>query len=264
MLKRSKFAATLLACAAGSLGWTLVGSGQQGSAARAIPLANEWPTYGHDPSGMRFSPLTQITPANVANLQVAWVYHMKPPTPAPAEGAGRGRGGAGFSSSEVTPLVINGVMYIATPYYRVAAVDSSNGKELWTYRLPSGNPSMRGVEYWPGDGQTPPQIVFGSSDGKMYSLNAKTGLPNEAFGEKGIVNLDTPEILQGLPGSNGLSSPPTMYKNLIITGGRTQENPPKGPAGDVRAWDIKPPKLGLLKVHPDIRVRLEVTAHATG
>src|SRR5580765_7931051 len=181
------------------------------SSGTAPVASKEWPTYGHDSGGMRFSPLTQITPANVGQLQVAWVYHMKPsaPAPAPAEGAGRGRGSAaGFSSSEVTPLVIDGVMYIATPYYRVAAVDSSTGKEVWSYRLPSGNPSTRGVEYWPGDGQTPPQVVFGSSDGKMYSLNAKTGAPNEAFGEKGIVNLDTPEILQGQPGSNGLSSPP--------------------------------------------------------
>ena len=94
---------------------------------------------------------------------------------APAPGRGRGRGGTGFSSSEVTPLVINGTMYLATPYYRVVAVDPTTGKEIWAFRLPSGNPSTRGVEYWPGDAQTPPQIVFGSSDGKLYSLDAKTG-----------------------------------------------------------------------------------------
>ena len=101
---------------------------------------------------MRFSPLTQITPANVEQLQVAWVYHMKPaasPTdgragapaagganapvgdtpPAAAQGRGRGRGGSGFASSEVTPLVINGTMYLATPYSRVVAVDPTTGKE---------------------------------------------------------------------------------------------------------------------------------------
>ena len=91
---------------------------------------------------------------------------------------------------------------------------------------------------WPGDAQTPAQIVFGSSDAKLYSVDAKTGKPNEAFGDKGIVNLNTPEILQGLPGRNALSSPPVVYKNLVITGGTTQENPPRGPAGDVRAWDM--------------------------
>jgi quinoprotein glucose dehydrogenase len=210
----------------------------------------EWPTHGHDPGGMRFSPVTQITPANVSELQVAWVYHMRP-EPAPgaapagaaggagaAPGRGRGRGGSGFASSETTPLVVNGVMYISTPYGRVVALDPTTGKEVWIFQLPSSNPSTRGVEYWPGDAQTPAQIVFGTGNGRLYSLDAKTGKPNEAFGEKGSVDLNTPEILQGLPGSNGLSSPPTMYKHLIITGGRTQENPPKGPAGDVRAWDI--------------------------
>jgi quinoprotein glucose dehydrogenase len=134
-------------------------------------------------------------------------------------------------------------MYVATPYGRVVALDPTNGREMWVYQLPSGNPSVRGVEYWPGDARTPPQIVFGSSNGRLYSIDAKSGRPNEAFGEKGIVNLDTPEILNGLPGSNGLSSPPVVYRNLVITGGRTQENPPLGPAGDVRAWDIHTGRL---------------------
>jgi len=106
------------------------------SSAPAPIASKEWPTYGHDPGGMRFSPLTQITPANVGQLQVAWVYHMKPSAPATGEAAGRGRGGAGFNSSEVTPLVINGVMYIATPYYRVAAVDSSTGNPRRGARRP--------------------------------------------------------------------------------------------------------------------------------
>ena len=221
--------------------------------------SREWPTYGHDPGGQRFSPVSQITPANVSRLQVAWIYHMRPSAAeGPASGAaaaggragagaaggeagrgrGRGRGGSGFSSSEVTPLVINGVMYIATPYYRVVAVDPTSGRELWAYQLPSGNPSMRGVEYWPGDARTPAQIVFGSSDGKLYSLDARTGIPNPAFGTNGRVELNTPEILQGESGNNALSSPPIVYKHLVITGGRTQENPPKGVAGDVRAWDV--------------------------
>ena len=157
----------------------------------ARPAAsNEWPTYGHDPGGMRFSPLTQITPANVGQLQVAWVYHMRPVRtaagcpPAPparpvAAASGRDAGAAaaarGSPPSETTPIVINGVMYISTPYGRVVALDPTTGKELWVFQLPSGNPSTRGVEYWPGDAQTPPQIVFGTSNGQLYSLDAKTG-----------------------------------------------------------------------------------------
>ena len=212
--------------------------------------SKEWPTYGHDAGGMRFSPLTQITPANVDQLKVAWVYHMKPAAPAPAAGEvdaapgrGRGRGGSGLSGSETTPIIANGVMYLSTPYGRVVALDPTTGKEAWAFQLPAGNPSTRGVEYWPGDAQTPAQIVFGSSNAKLFSLDAKTGKPNDAFGDHGVVELNTPEILQGLPGRDALGSPPIMYKNLIITGGQTQENPPKGPVGDVRAWDVHNGKL---------------------
>ena len=190
---------------------------------------------------------------------------MKPPAPAkppatsqaavppvdPGEGvlpgfAGRGGRGAnpgGFQAGETTALVINGVMYVSTPYGRVVALDPTTGKEKWVFPLPTGSPSTRGVEYFSGDRQTPPQIVFGSSDGKLYSLDAMTGEPNDAFGVKGVVDLNTPEILQGLPGNDGLSSPPIMYKNLIIIGGRTQEGPGQGPAGDVRAWDVHTGKL---------------------
>ena len=81
------------------------------------------------------------------------------------------------------------------------------------------------------------------SEGKLFSLDAKTGKTRDEFGENGIVNLNTPEILQGLPGNNSLSSPPVVYRNLIITGGRTQESPALGPAGDVRAWDVHSGKL---------------------
>ncbi len=223
--------------------------------------AKEWQTYGHDPGGMRYSPLKQITSGNVTKLKTAWVYHMRPPgftggtpTPRPAarpggpvgdepEGGRRFQFGSGFRPSEGTPLVIRGIMYLATPYSRVAAVDPVNGKELWSFQLPSSNPSTRGLEYWPGDGKTPAQVVFGSTDGKLYSLDAKSGKPNPAFGDNGVINLNTGSIMRGLPGRNGLTSPPIVYKHLVITGGTTQENPPHGPAGDVRAWDMRTGKL---------------------
>src|SRR6187455_3325535 len=114
----------LSACAAAAV--MSVGYGVLAQSAPKAP-SKEWPTYGHDAGGMRFSPLTQITPANVGGLEVAWTYHMKPPAPPPTtpapQGRGRGRGGSGFNASEVTPLVVNGTMYIATPYSRVVAVD---------------------------------------------------------------------------------------------------------------------------------------------
>ena len=228
-----------------------------------VESAKEWPTYGHNAGSMRFSPLKQINPANVGKLKVAWVYHMRPqnfatgasaqparparpgaPVGDEPETPGRSRGfGSGFRPSEVTPLVIRGIMYITTPYSRVAALDPVTGKELWSYALSSTNPSPRGLEYWAGDGKTPAQIVFGSMDGKLYSVDAKTGKPNPAFGDNGIVNLNTDSIMRGLPGRNALTSPPIVYKNFVITGGTTQENPPLGPAGDVRAWDMRTGKL---------------------
>jgi len=193
--------------------------------------AKDWPTYGHDAGGMRFSPLAEINATNVGRLKVAWVYHMRP------------AGAARFLPSETTPLVVDGVMYLSTPYSRVVAIDPITGKEIWTFHLPTSSPSTRGVEYWSGDAHTPPQVVCGSGDGKLYSLNARTGKPNDAFGDNGIVNLNTADIMQGLPGRNGLSSPPIVYKNLVIAGGTTQEIPALGPAGDVRAWDMHTGKL---------------------
>jgi quinoprotein glucose dehydrogenase len=225
--------------------------------------AKEWRTYGHDPGAMRFSPLRQITPENVSQLKVAWVHHMKPTgfTAAapqrprapggpvgdePEAAAARSRGpqfGSGMRPSQVTPLVIRGVMYITSPYSRVTALDPVTGQEFWSFALPAGVPSTRGLEYWPGDGKTPAQLVFGSSDGKLYSIDAKTGKPNPGFGDNGVINLNTEDIMRGLPGRNMLTSPPTVYRNLVITGGTTQENPPLGPAGDVRAWDMRTGKL---------------------
>jgi quinoprotein glucose dehydrogenase len=245
---------------------------------QTVPAGTEWPTYGHDRGGQRFSPLTQITPQNVANLKPAWVYHMRPEgyvapgrggaaaapaggrgaappdqvaqqaaaegaPPAAGRGGGRGGAGTGFSASEVTPLVINGVMYISSPYGRVVALDPQTGKEVWVYQLPSGAPATRGVEYFEGDATTPAQIVVTTADAKLFTLDAKTGQLNPKFGVDGIVDLNTPEILKGYPGSNGLSSPAIMYKNLIIVGGRTTEANGPGPAGDVRAFDIHDGKL---------------------
>ncbi len=164
------------------------GTHAQSKPAAAAP-ATEWPTYGHDQGGARFSPLAQITPANVSRLQIAWVYHMKPagagptaPVPvepeAPAPPGRGGRpfgGGSGFAASETTPLIVGGIMYIASPYGRVVALNPTTGKELWVFQLPSSSPATRGVEYWPGDAIRTPRIVFGSADGKLYSLDAESG-----------------------------------------------------------------------------------------
>ena len=212
--------------------------------------STEWPTYGHDSGGMRFSPLKQITPANVSTLEIAWVYHLKPegyvaPTRAGRAGAA-GRGGApgrgegpggrgaptGFNSSEGTPLIVGGLMYVASPYGRVVALNPTTGKEVWAYQLPGGNPSTRGVEYFPGDSQTPPLLVVGTSEPKLLTLDAKTGTLNTKFGENGFVTLD-----------KSPTSPSIVYKNLIIIGGRLGEGSGPGKPGDVVAYDIHDGKM---------------------
>ena len=225
----------------------------------------DWPTYGHDSGGARFSPLTQITPENVATLKPAWTYGLRPATPPPptapsaqeaaqraAEGLGPPPGappgrrrGPRPASSEATPLVVDGLMYLTTPYRKVVALDAQTGKEVWVYDIATpGQPSLRGVEYWPGDMADPPRIVFATRDGFLIALDAKTGKAAAGFGKDGVVDLKTPEILNGYPeASYGLTSPPLVYKNLVITGAGTQEAPAKGAAGDIRAWDVRTGKL---------------------
>lgn len=187
----------------------------------------EWPAYGHDYGESRFSPLDQITPANVASLKPVWTYHMKPPDYR-----------RGFQASQNTPLVVGGVMYVATPYGRVVALDAENGKQLWAYQVPNGdNPATRGVAYWPGQR---PQIVFGTRAGLLIALDARTGAPVKGFGKDGVVSLRTGEVLQGFPNAFlGVTAAPTIYKNLIITGSRTQEAPQQGASGRVRAFDVR-------------------------
>jgi quinoprotein glucose dehydrogenase len=226
----------------------------------------DWPTYGHDPGGMRYSPLTQINLSNVGQLKEAWTYHMRPssldqpqPEPTAAELAQRAAEAAGpmrrrsgrYSQSEATPLVVEGLMFVSTPYRRVVALRPETGEEVWAYQLPgTSQPSTRGLEYWPGDAQSPSEIVFGTRDGLLIALDAKTGHVVDGFGDHGVVEMKTPEVMPptpvaspyGLPGL-GMTSPPIVYRNLVVTGSIVQEFPQLGPYADVRAWDVRTGKL---------------------
>lgn len=153
--------------------------------------------------------------------------------------------------SQSIPIMVNGVLYVGYPVNRVAALEPETGKVLWEFagkridQKRSNLGSMRSLAYWPGDKQTPPQIVFGTPDGELYSINARTGKPNPGFGNEGVVNLRTPEIMNGFPNIHyGLNSAPFVYKNLVFTGAHNiDETGSKGPAGDVRAWDLRTGKL---------------------
>jgi quinoprotein glucose dehydrogenase len=171
---------------------------------------NDWPAYAHDPGGQRFSPLKQINTTNVSKLTPAWSYQMK-------------KEGEPFRLSQSIPIMVNGVVYLGYPYNRVAALEPETGKLLWEFVGKAANRttlgSMRSLAYWPGDKQTPPQILFGTEDGELYSINAKTGKPNPGFGNEGVVNLKTPEIMNGFTNFQyGMTSAPFVYKNLVFTG----------------------------------------------
>jgi quinoprotein glucose dehydrogenase len=194
---------------------------------------SDWPTYGHDYGDTRFSPLSQITPANVASLKPAWTYHMRTPD----------RSARGFASSEDTPLVVGGTMYVSTPYGRVVALDAETGQERWAYAVPDGDqPATRGVSYWPGqkNKKTGPEIVFGTRAGLLIALNADNGAPVKSFGKDGVLDLHSDAVMQGFPkAALGITSAPVIYKDLIITGSRVQETPQRGASGQVRAFDVR-------------------------
>jgi glucose dehydrogenase len=197
----------------------------------ALHGQTDWPVYGHDPGGMRYSPLKQITPTNVTKLVRAWTYDT-------SEGSKRPR------AEEVTPLVVNDVMYVPSSYGRVVALEPETGKVIWRYEVKrSGPASERGLAYWPGDKNSPPELLFGTSDGKLTALNAKTGELVPEFGEDGLVNMRI-GVADDYPDHGyGVTSAPVIYKDLVISGSRVQETPSQGPYGDVRAWDVHSGKL---------------------
>jgi len=201
------------------------------AAVLAVPAPQEWRTYGHDYGDSRYSPLADITPANVAGLKPVWTYHMRPPD----------RVSRGFAASENTPIVVDGIMYVSTPYGRVVALDAESGKQLWAYQVPgSDQPATRGVSYWPGDSGRKPEIVFGTRAGLLIALDAKTGAPVESFGKDGVLSLHSDAVMQGFASAAlGVTSAPVIYKNLIITGSRNQETPQQGASGQVRAFDAR-------------------------
>lgn len=204
--------------------------------------SGDWASYGYDAGGGRYSPLTEITPANVSRLRLAWTYHMDPLHDIPGAETGK----IVRPYSEATPLEVHGVVYLGVPYGRVVALDSSNGKELWAYQLPPGNqPPMRGLAYWPGDEKKRPELLFGTEvGGKLIALDARNGAPVKGFGKNGIVDLRTPDVMNGFPAAQyDFVAPPTIYKNIVIMNSRVQEQPVLGASGDVRAFDVRTGKL---------------------
>src|SRR5215471_13318260 len=127
----------------------------------------DWPMFNRDYAGTRFSPLTQINTTNVTKLTTAWTYKLRPHDGKPLTGQSPSE-----LFQEITPIVVNGVMYLPSAN-RVVALEPETGKELWAYELKDTQASFRGVSYWPGEKNIPARIFFTTAR-KLVALNAVT------------------------------------------------------------------------------------------
>jgi quinoprotein glucose dehydrogenase len=218
MLRRNTI---LLVCAAVLIGLQIAAITAQQSVKSPSP-ATDWPMFSHDLGGTRFSPIKQINPGNVSKLKLAWRMPYR------ADRNNAATGGLG-GLTEVTPIVVNGVMYLPSES-RVLALDAATGKEIWKFDVsPSqGNAlSRRGVTYWPGEANIPARI-FATAGRRLIALNATTGESVQGFGTNGEVDMVVP-----------YNSPPTVFKNLLFIGANVGEQPATGPPGNTRAYDAR-------------------------
>lgn len=188
----------------------------------------DWPVLGGDAGATKYSQLNQLTPANVAGLRKAWTYDTKDPS-------------VGFRGWEVTPIVVDGVMYFFTTGKKVVALDATTGAELWKVDLTTlgvkGSGAKYGVSYWPGEGRAAPRIVVATTDGYLLQLDAKTGKLFTGVGDKGLINL-AKGVMEKFGGQYTPGSTPAIYKNLAILSPTSGEQGRYGVPGDPRAFDL--------------------------
>ena len=178
----------------------------------------DWPVYGGQKEGDRYSPLTQINRDTVKQLQVAWTYDT-------GEQAGL----------QTHPLIIGRRIFVYTPSQKVAALDAATGKELWRFdsKIPTGQPD-RGFAYWT-DGTR--KILFAETLYALWALDPETGRPIASFGRNGMIDLRNNFGPESPAGTVAITAPGIIYKDLIIVGFRTAEAEP-APHGDIRAFDV--------------------------
>jgi len=220
--------------------------------AQATTVATEWRSYGHDPGGMRFSPLDQINRTNVHRLERVWTFDTGEVTPGT-----RNSDQHAIPSFEATPLMVDGVLYFSTIGEKVIALDAETGKRIWEFDSQAGRSKRefmqnRGVAYWQaessGGGPGNPRAleerrIFVGFRDKLYALDARTGKLCPGFGHDGVVNLRAGVGERWPKQDYSMTSPPAIYKDLVITGAQLQEYPSFGPSGDIRAWDARTGKL---------------------
>ncbi len=212
---------------------------RSGAPAAEGPAA-DWPAVGNDPGGQRYSPLREVHRGNVRALKVAWTYRT-------GDADDRQR-----TTIECTPVMAEGALFLTTcnPKVKVVALDAATGRERWKFDpwaargpeppvITSGGVN-RGLAYWsdgrPGGAR---RILFGAADGRLISLDARTGTPDPAFGKAGTLDLRA-----GLEGVTrempyGPTSPPALWRDTVIVGCSCSEGDPPGAPGDVRAFDVR-------------------------
>ncbi len=213
----------------------------------ALTENTSWPSFGGAPSGGQYSALDQITAANVANLERAWVHHTGDVV--------EGSAADGGSSFQATPVIWDDTLYVCTPKNRVLALNPTTGKEIWAFDgyavLPEGMPvfaaNCRGVALWAGDADAMQEmqnatcsarVIHPDIFGNLYALDAKTGALCEDFGTGGILNLNA--FNYGGTGGIFMSSPPSIIGNIIVVGGGVGDNMYADAAdGIVRGLDVR-------------------------
>ncbi|MBS7538110.1 glucose/quinate/shikimate family membrane-bound PQQ-dependent dehydrogenase [Ancylobacter lacus] len=202
--------------------------------------AGEWQHYGRTLAGQRYTPLTQITPENVGNLEVAWTYRT---------GDVRGPDDVTETTYQVTPLKVGELLYLCTPHNIAIALDAATGQERWRFDPKGGldrnrqHQTCRGVSYFrdtanPG-AACAARVFLPTSDARLIALDAASGEVCPGFGEGGTVNLwaNMPNQRSGFYYS---TSPPAVVNGLVIIGGAVNDNyANESPSGVIRAYDAR-------------------------
>jgi quinoprotein glucose dehydrogenase len=178
----------------------------------------DWPAYGgHE--GTHYSSLSQINRENVTSLVVAWKFETGE------------EGGL-----EANPIVVGKVLYTTTPGRSVIALDAATGKLIWKFEADlEGRVLSRGVSYWTDGHQG---RIFAGARNYLYALDASTGKVIPGFGEQGRIDLRKGLREPHEQQSVELTTPGSIYKDLIIVGGSNPETHP-APPGDIRAFDVR-------------------------
>jgi len=230
------------------------------SPGEARPVA-EWPSYGGDPGGARYSTLDDIRADNLSQLEIAWTYR----TGDVADGKGKFEETSAF---ELTPLMVDGTLFACTPFNRVLALDPETGAKRWDFDpgidLTANYANQfvcRGVATWldpdRGDGEACKRRIFtATNDARLFALDAATGERCADFGDAGEVDLNPGVGEQLWRGEYQVTSPPAVAGDLVVVGSAVGDNQRvDAPSGVVRgfdartgalrwAWDLSPPGGG--------------------